>query len=82
MANAFNFVLRGVIFQELCVACGDILELILFVHAFYAFELPLFYIHHNHESDVIIIPFVKGTYQGDPLGKILFALTHFRALHL
>ncbi len=57
------------------------MEFIPFVHAFYAFEFPLFYNHHNHESDVIIIPVVKGTCQGDPLRKALFALAHFRALH-
>jgi len=34
MANAFNPLLRGVIFQELCVASGDITRLIPFVSAF------------------------------------------------
>ncbi len=80
MVNAFNSVSKGVIFQELCVASGDIIQLILFVHAFYAFESPLFYSHHNCDGDVIIIPFAMGTYQGDPLGGALFALVHFKAL--
>jgi hypothetical protein len=61
VANAFNLVLRGVIFQEFRVAYGDIMQLIPFVHAFYAFEFPLFYSHHNHENDVMVIPFVMGT---------------------
>jgi hypothetical protein len=52
-----------------------------FVRAFYAFESPLFYNHHNHEGDVIVIPFIMGTHLGDPLGGALFALAHFRALH-
>ncbi len=34
VANAFNSLLRRVIFQELCVACGDITQLILFISAF------------------------------------------------
>ncbi len=42
---------------------------------------PLFYNHCNYEGDVMVIPFAMGTYQGDPLGKALFALVHFRALH-
>jgi hypothetical protein len=57
------------------------MQLIPFVRAFYAFEFPLFYNHRNHENDVIVIPFVMGTRKGDPLGRALFALTHFRALH-
>jgi hypothetical protein len=71
---------KGVIFQELYATCGDVIQFILFVHAYYAFEFPLFYSHHNCECDVIIIPFVMGIHQGDPLGGALFALTHFRAL--
>ncbi len=57
------------------------MQLIPFVRAFYAFDFPLFYSHCNHERNVIVIPFVMGTHQGDPLGRTLFALTHFRALH-
>ncbi len=57
------------------------MQFILFVHAFYAFESLLFHSHHNHEGDVTIILFAMGTYQGDPLGKALFALAHFKALH-
>jgi hypothetical protein len=69
---------RRVIFQELHVAGGNIMQLIPFVRAF---EFPLFYSHHNYESDVTIIHFVMGTQQGDPLGGTLFTLAHFKALH-
>jgi hypothetical protein len=72
--------LRGVIFQELCVACGDIIQLIPFICAFYAFKFPLFYNHHNCESDVTIIPSTMGIRQGDLLGGALLALAHFKAL--
>jgi len=75
MANTFNLVLR-----EFCVACGNIIQLIPFVCAFYAFEFPLFYNHHNCEGDVTFIPFAMGTHQDDPLGRTLFALAHFTAL--
>jgi hypothetical protein len=81
MANAFNFVSRGVIFQELHVKGGNIIQLIPFVHAFYAFEFPLFYSHCNHEGNVTIIPFATGTREGDPLKKALFTFAHFEALH-
>jgi hypothetical protein len=77
---------KGVIFQELRVAGGDIIQFILFVHAFNAFKSPLFYNHHNRENDVTITPFTMGTYQGDLGGGCwggwgtLFALAHFRVL--
>ncbi len=80
MGNAFNLVSKGVIFQELCAASGDIIHLIPFVCAFYVFVSPLFYSHCNHEGKVLIIPSTMGTYQGDPLGGALFALVHFKVL--
>jgi hypothetical protein len=81
MANTFNLVSKEVIFQKNCVVGGDIMQLIPFVRAFYAFEFPLFYNHCNHEGYVIIIPFTMGTRLDDPLGGPLFASTHFRVLH-
>ncbi len=47
---------KGSYFQKLCAANGNIIQLILFVHAFYAFESFLFYSHCNRESILIIIP--------------------------
>jgi len=69
-------VLRKVIFQELHAIGRDIIQFIPFVHAFYAFENPLFYSHYNCGGDVTVIPFAMGTCQGDPLGRALFALVH------
>jgi len=66
VTNAFNLVLKGVIFQELHVANKDIIQFIPFVRVFYAFESPLFYSHYNREGDVKIIPSTMGTRQGDP----------------
>ncbi len=80
MANAFNSMSKGVIFEKLCVTCGDIIQFIPLVRAFYAFEFPLFYSHHNCESNVTIIPFTMGIRQGDPLGRALFTLAHFKTL--
>jgi hypothetical protein len=57
------------------------MQLIYFIYAYYAFETPMFYNHYNYEGDVIVIPSIVGTHQGDPLGRALFALTHFRVLH-
>jgi len=51
---------RMVIFQELCVASEDIIQLIPFDCSFYAFESPLFYNHCNHDGDFMVIPFAMG----------------------
>jgi hypothetical protein len=80
VANVFNLVLKGVIFHKLHATCGDIIQFIPFVHAFYAFEYPLFYNHHNCDGNVTIIPSTMGIHQGDPLGGALFTLVHFKAL--
>jgi hypothetical protein len=66
VANEFNG--KRVIFQELCVTSGDIIQFIPFVCAFYAFESPLFYNHCNCEGDVTIIPSTMGIRQCDPWG--------------
>jgi len=60
--------LKRVIFQKLRVTVKDILKLIPFVHALYAFWSPLFYSHRNHEGDVTIITSTMGIRQSDPLG--------------
>jgi hypothetical protein len=78
--NVFNLVSKGVIFQEFHALGGFIIQLIPFVHAFYEFESPLFYSHHNHDGDVMVIPSAMGTRQGDPSRGALFALAHLRAL--
>jgi hypothetical protein len=79
MAIVFNLVLRRVIFQEFRVTCGDIIQLIFFDRAFYAFKFLLFYNHYSCESDVIIIPFAMGVRQVDPLKGVLFVVAHFNA---
>ncbi len=38
------------------------------------FESPLFYIHCNRKGDVMVIPSLMGTCQGDPLGGTIFVL--------
>jgi hypothetical protein len=81
VANAFNSMLKGVIFQKLCATSGDIIKLIPFVHEFYAIKSPLFYSHYNCEGDVTIILSTMGIRQGDLLGGALFALAHFRVSH-
>jgi len=80
VANMVNSMSRGVIFQKFHVASGNIIQFIPFVHAFYAFESPLFYSHCNCESDIIFIPFTMGTCLDDPLREALFVLTHFKVL--
>jgi hypothetical protein len=63
MANAFNSMLKGVIFQELCAMNGDIIQLIPFVHVLYAFVSPLFCNHYNYENNVTIN---HPIYHGNP----------------
>jgi hypothetical protein len=72
--------LKGVIIQKFHVIGEDIIELIPFICAFYAFEFPLFYSHCNRECDVIIFPSTMGTRQSDLLEMALFTLVHFKAL--
>jgi hypothetical protein len=81
MVNTFNSMLRKVIFQELHVIGGNIMQPIPFDRAFNAFESPIFYNHRNCGGNITVIPSAMGTCQGDPLGGALFALAHFRALH-
>jgi hypothetical protein len=69
---------KRVIFLKLYATNGDVIQFIPLVHAFYAFKFLLFYNHHNHESNVAIIPFAMGTCQGDPLRWALFTLTHLK----
>ncbi len=76
VANAFNLVSKEVIFQEIHAIGEDIIQLIPFVRAFYAFESPMFYNHCKREGEVIVIPFTMGTHQCEPLGGALFDLVH------
>jgi hypothetical protein len=56
VANAFNSMSRWVIFEKNNVIIGNIIQFILFVDAFYAFESFMFYSHCNREINVIVIP--------------------------
>jgi hypothetical protein len=83
--KCFQFgVKRSYISKPLCNLSGDIIELILFVCAFYAFETPLFYNHHNCESNVIVIAFAMGTCQCDPftspIGKGITYITQSKEM--
>jgi hypothetical protein len=60
---------KEVIFQELHAASGDIIQLISFVHAFYAFESLLFYNHYNHEG---------RCYSGSKVARILIPKVHVK----
>jgi hypothetical protein len=60
-------VLRRVIFQEFHATEREIIQLIPFVRAFYAFESSLFFSHCNCGGNVTVIPSTMGTHQGDPL---------------
>ncbi len=53
--KCLNSMFRRIIFQELCATNSNIIQLIPFVHAFYAFESS-FYHNHNCKDDVMVIP--------------------------
>ncbi len=61
VANTFNSMSKGVIFQKLHAVGGNFIQFIPFIRAFYAFKSPLFYNHHNCEGNIIVIPFIMGT---------------------
>jgi hypothetical protein len=71
MINVFNLLSQ---FQKNCIVGGNIIQLISFVHVFYAFESLMFYSYYNQEGNVTVIPFAMGTCQGDILGRALFIL--------
>ncbi len=60
VVNAFNSMLKRVIFQKLRAIGGDVIQFIIFVGAFNAFESPLFYSCCNHEIEVMVILFAMG----------------------
>lgn len=58
---------KRIIFQELCIASEDVVQLIPCVYTFYVFESPLFYNNHNHERYIIMIPsLIMVTHQVTP----------------
>jgi hypothetical protein len=53
------------------------MQLIPFVHAFYAFESFMLYNHHNYENNVTIIPFAMGELRRSlGRGTICFIVHH------
>jgi hypothetical protein len=79
MANAFNLVSEGIIFQELHVVGGTSYNLFpLFVHFMHL--TILYFIITIIVKVMLIIPSTMGNHLDDPLGRALFILTHFRAL--
>ncbi len=81
IANIFNIVPRRVIFQRLHVIGGQLFQDTTFVRSFYALQLLLFFSHHSSQGNLFVIQSFIGTYQGDLLGGLLFALAHFHAFH-
>jgi hypothetical protein len=62
--NAFNTISKKVIFEKLCVVGGQLFQLFLFVQSFYAQWVPLFFNHHSHMGDLLVIHYLEGTCQG------------------
>ncbi|KAL2613061.1 hypothetical protein R1flu_024753 [Riccia fluitans] len=78
--NAFNIVSWEAFFCELHVAIGFLDQLFPFVHSLYAPRSPLYFSHCFREDEISLFLSESSTRQGDPLGGILFALAHLRAL--
>jgi hypothetical protein len=68
-------------FQELCIASGDVVQFIPCVYTFYVFESSLFYNNHNHEGDIIMIPnLIMGTHQVTSW-EVHYSLSHTLKLY-
>jgi len=59
--ECFQFGVKNNHIQKLRAIGWDIIQLIPFVRAFYAFESPMFYNHYNREGEVTVIPSTMGT---------------------
>jgi hypothetical protein len=60
--KCFQFGVKRGHISRTCVVGENIIHGIRFVCAFYAFESPLFYIHCNCESNVIVNLFTMGAH--------------------
>ncbi len=78
--NAFNNVFQATIFRELCDGRGPLTSIIPFTKLFYGTHSSLYYQHGQHAEGITIIESTSGMRQDDPLGGLLFALAHYRAL--
>jgi hypothetical protein len=74
--NNFNNVFRASSFRKLCGALANIVP---FTRSFYGVHYSL-YQYGWHVEGVIIIESTLGTRHGDPLGGLLFTLTHYQVL--
>jgi hypothetical protein len=74
--NAFNLIFQASIFQELQFSIDILDQLFPFVRRFYARPFPLYFLKVSRHGDLTIISFEFGTWHGDPLGGMLFALAH------
>ncbi len=79
VANAFNLVSEGIIFQEFHVTSGTPYNVFpLFIHSMHL-TIPYFIVTIIVKV-MSIIPSTMGIHLNVPLGMALFILTHFRAL--
>lgn len=76
-----NIVPHKVIIQKLHVIGGQLFHVIPFIYSFCALQLFLFFSHHSFQGDLFVIKSFIGTYQGDLLGGLFFAPTHFHTFH-
>jgi len=59
---------------------GPLASIIPFTMLFYGVHYPIYYQHGQHEEEVINIESSLCMKEGDPLGGLLFALTHYQTL--
>jgi hypothetical protein len=79
--NTFNLVSWTTILKELQSSTNTLDQLFPFVHWFYTHQSPLYFSKASRHRDLIVISFEFGTWEGDPSGRMLFALVHFRTFH-
>jgi hypothetical protein len=62
---------------KLRFSSGNLYQIFPFVRQFYAHPSPLYFSEAFKHQDLTIISSKSGTWQGDLLGRVLFALTRF-----
>jgi hypothetical protein len=79
--NALNFVSQTTIFQELQYFTSTLDKFFPFLQRFYGCPFPLYFLQAFLFRDFTIILSKSSTQWGDPLGGMLFILTHLHIFH-
>jgi len=77
VCNTFNLMSWSAILQELRYSHNSLDQLFPLVWWFYACLSPLYFFQASQRGDIIVISSELSTWQGDPLGGMLFTMFTF-----